>query len=143
MWSFIILLVVFLVLRFKYKIIDILKSKFLIEINTMTIYTVVSIVVAIIALNIVNGRYLKSNQYIVNDQIEKTEPEKKRGEKYYIVNEDTIAEFLSMDGTSSNIWTKKAYSKSEKDKVDKIIEHLLPGYISMTHFLFTENIVII
>lgn len=71
MWSFIILLVVFLVLRFKYKIIDILKSKFLIEINTMTIYTVVSIVVAIIALNIVNGRYLKSNQYIVNDQIEK------------------------------------------------------------------------
>lgn len=53
MWSFIILLVVFLVLRFKYKIIDILKSKFLIEINTMTIYTVVSIVVAIIALNIV------------------------------------------------------------------------------------------
>ena len=139
MWSFIILLVVFLVLRFKYKIIDILKSKFLIEINTMTIYTVVSIVVAIIALNIVNGRYLKSNQYIVNDQIEKTEPEKKRGEKYYIVNEDTIAEFLSMDGTSSNIWTKKAYSKSEKDKVDKIIEHLLPGYISMTHFLFTEK----
>ena len=61
MWSFIILLVVFLVLRFKYKIIDILKSKFLIEINTMTIYTVVSIVVAIIALNIVNGRYLKIN----------------------------------------------------------------------------------
>lgn len=59
MWSFIILLVVFLVLRFKYKIIDILKSKFLIEINTMTIYTVVSIVVAIIALNIVNGRYLQ------------------------------------------------------------------------------------
>lgn len=44
-----------------------------------------------------------------------------------------------MDGTSSNIWTKKAYSKSEKDKVDKIIEHLLPGYISMTHFLFTEK----
>lgn len=81
-----------------------------------------------------------SNKDMANDQIEKLESKEIQDEKYYIVNGDTLAELLSVEGTMSNIWTKKTYRKGDGDAVQFIVQHLLPNKTGMTHFLFTEKI---
>lgn len=70
----------------------------------------------------------------------KNHVEEKRTNKYYVVDGDTIAELLSVEGTMSNIWTKKIYNSTDGVLVNALVNHLIPDNSGLTHFLFKEKI---
>lgn len=65
---------------------------------------------------------------------------KARNNQYYIIDGDTIAELLSVEGTMSNIWTKKIYNSTDGVLVSALVNHLIPDNSGLTHFLFKEKI---
>lgn len=65
---------------------------------------------------------------------------KARNNQYYIICGDTIAELLSVEGTMSNIWTKKIYNSTDGVLVSALVNHLIPDNSGLTHFLFKEKI---
>lgn len=118
-------------------IISFFKENMNISVNKKLYYTFI-----ILFCMLLTGIFIatsSNNKDIANNQIEELESKEIQDEKYYIVNGDTIAELLSVDGTISNIWTKKTYKRGEDDAVQFIVQHLLPSKIDMTHFLFTEK----
>ena len=65
---------------------------------------------------------------------------KAKNNQYYIIDGDTIAELLSVEGTMSNIWTKKTYNSTDGVLVSALVNHLIPDNSGLTHFLFKEKI---
>lgn len=65
---------------------------------------------------------------------------KAKNNQYYIIDGDTIAELLSVEGTMSNIWTKKIYNSTDGVLVSALVNHLIPDNSGFTHFLFKEKI---
>ncbi len=65
---------------------------------------------------------------------------KAKNNQYYIIDGDTIAELLSVEGTMSNIWTKKIYNSTDGVLVSALVNHLIPDNSGLTHFLFKEKI---